>query len=241
MKGEGPGTIFGSLTLEERRRCFVFHQCTDATSVSHMQASMTPCVHMCLSLPPHIRETLSAMYLGGVWPDKAKNPLFLGPVLEMFAALAPDGSGVDIEGTIYWAVFAWRVDDLRGIYGAICAKTAPAYNGACIQCVLPGNRVHDLSTTVYIGAVSHMPLGDPLRTAFKEVYCHSELESIAEAGDEAAPRKMTKAKALRSAERQKRGDLTAEQKMMCSRSLSKDGLGHRQHRTVTNFQIGYKK
>ena len=217
MRGKGQyntsASIFGDLCEHQRRRCFVFSECTDATVISHIQGmSMTPVVHMCLSLPPHLRDVLSAMFLGAVWPKSASDPVFLVPVLEMFSTLGPYGPGISIDGETYWAVWAFRVDDLRGIAKAIRAKTSPAYNGACIQCLVSGIMVKNINLTVYPGAVSHTPLGSEFRGDFKTSY--QNLATIASLGDERKPPSMNKRKAMASINRQSAGNLSKEQKLL---------------------------
>ena len=207
------GNIFGKLTPQQRRRCFVFSQCTDATVVSHIQGtSMTPVVHMCLSLPPHLRRALTAMFLAAVWPKGGSDPALLAPVLEMFKQLGPDTPGLTVDGVTYWAVYGFRVDDIRGIAKAIRAKQCPAYNGACIQCKIRGVRITNIHTTVYPGAVSFTCKECEHREKFKEVF--KELPSFRQAGLNLKPQAMTMERAMKSADRMSQGGLSVEEKQM---------------------------
>ena len=109
---------------------------------SHIQGmSMTPEVHLCLRLPPDLRDHLSAMFLGAVKPTSASHPLILVPVFEMIAVLGPCGQGGSIDSDTYWALVAFRVDDSCWSGKRSRAKQSPAYNGACIPCLESGIRV----------------------------------------------------------------------------------------------------
>ena len=114
-------------------RTFCFGTCTDGTTVgaNTKPVPMTPVVSLCLSLQEDLREVFTLMYLAATFPKRAKDPIFLTPIADMFAELQPGGSGIDIDnnGKPWFAVKAWRVDDLGGIAGGIRSKQHGAYCG----------------------------------------------------------------------------------------------------------------
>jgi hypothetical protein len=122
-----------------------------------------------------------------------------------------------VDGETWWVVKGGRTDDLGGIAGGINAKQHGAYCGACLQCQIKGTRVRLGPATItgadgkarvrggamyYPGAIRYVPHteeGDTLRTEFKTAF--RLLPSVAALADKHAPPKMTRAKALASAER----------------------------------------
>lgn len=212
MSGTHLSTIFAQVPPEQRRFCLVMSVCTDATRVRE-QGSMTPIVCQTLTLPEHVRKKFTSMYLAGVLPDGAKNSVYLEPVAEMFAAVAPGTEGINVNGTTFWVIKGWRVDDLGGIYEGVRAKKYPAINGACIQCKQQGVRSNAHHTTYYMGAFSHLPLEHELRQKVADAYAREETLNT-RILTLTKPRLMTASSAYASAARMESGQLTEEEAML---------------------------
>ena len=163
----------------KRKRLIPFSMCTDATTVGQntKPISMTPVVAICLALPEYLRERFTLMYLVACFPKRAKDPIFLTPIAEMFQKYGPHGEGITIRGLRFYIVKAWRVDDLGGIAGGINAKQHGSYVGSCLQCKIRGvhcfSQNGDRGTIYYPGAVTFLPNtpeGRDIRRKFKETF-----------------------------------------------------------------------
>ena len=156
--------------------------CTDATEVfKNGNQSYCPITCHFLSFSPHRRKLFATTYFAGCCPPGMKDmQLALRPVLEMFARRQPGDNGEDlvIQGTDRSVVcrvrvaLAWMVNDIRGISAPICAKQAPAYHGACIQCQLLAVRTGKErgDTSYYPGACHCLPENDEGRKRYREEF-----------------------------------------------------------------------
>ena len=214
-------------TPEKRKTCIPFSMCTDATTIgaNTKPISMTPVVCLCLALPEHLREKFTLMYLAACFPKRAKDPVFLEPIADMFKRYGPGGESIEVApGVEFHVVKAWRVDDLGGIAGGINAKQHGAYAGACIQCEIAGVRCVKINgsgsgsnkgTMYYPGAVTYLPFntteGKRIRDKFKAEYTEIRIREIAW---RSAPEMMTAEKAFESADRVASGNLSRREIQM---------------------------
>ena len=77
--------------------------------------------------------------------------------------------------------FSFRrvLEDTRGLYHALSCKQAPALVGGCPFCHIKGHYCNN--TTVYPGAVMHLPAGHDLRARWLRVFYRApeELKHLA--------------------------------------------------------------
>ena len=215
IRGEGNSRIFEQVLDEDRKHCLCMSMCTDATTVrtSFSAPSMTPITCLPLTLPDHVRKRLTCIYLAAVLPEGAKNSIFLRPVAEMFAAVAPHTAGVLVGGHRFWVCKSWRVDDLAGISSGINAKQYPATNGACIQCKQQGVYSVAHHTSYYMGSFANLPANHWLRIALAESYKKEPALSF-KVLNQSKPRRMTALKAQLSGERMALGNMTKDAKFL---------------------------
>ena len=216
MSGTHLSKIFEQVPPEQRKNCIIMSMCTDATQVRDFGnkggGSMTPVTCQVLTLPDNVRKKASAMYLAVVSPNGASDSVFLQPIADMFSAAAPGTEGIEVNGTTFWVIKGWRVDDLGGISQGIRAKKYPALNGACIQCRQQGCSSKAHNTTIYMGAFAHLPLDPPHELRLRLADAYKKEESIKmRALTQAKPRNMTAALAYASAARVEAGYLDADQ------------------------------
>jgi hypothetical protein len=209
------GRIFADVAPADRKHCIGMAMCSDATIVARNRSaqSMTPIVCTVLTLPAAIRKVFTGMYLAAVLPKGAKAQIFLQPVVDMFAAVAPGTAGIAIGDYKFWVLKCWRVDDLGGISAGIRSKQQPAINGACIQCKQQGVYTLAHRTSYYMGAYCLLHLDDAEREALATSY-EGEPETAARARTELKPPNMTERGARASARRQEQAGLDKEQKKL---------------------------
>ena len=218
LRGAGTANrLFADVAEEDRRYCLCMAMCTDGCVVANnlTARSMSPVVCVTLTLPEYIRKRFSAMYLAGVLPEGAKDGVFLQPIADMFAKVAPGTAGIVVQGAPkpFHVYKAWRVDDLGGITAGINAKLHGSINGSCLQCMQQGVHNSWLGTRYYMGAYTYLALDDELRLLAADSY--KKEDTTAERLKTATkPRAMTEAAARASMNRQVRGGLTVEQKLL---------------------------
>ena len=141
LGGRGISKLFQGMSDDEKNHTMGFSQCTDAVIVETGggKESMTPVTAICQTLDESFRENFPAVYLAAVLPKGASSSVYLRPVAEMWASVAPGTDGVVLgDGTRWWALKLFRVEDLGGIQWGIASAKFPAANGACIQCQVTG-------------------------------------------------------------------------------------------------------
>lgn len=210
------GRIFTGVADEDRKYCIGVNMCTDATQVVSSNTnprSLTPVVCEALTLPGYIRKKFTAMYLAAVLPKGAKATIFLEPIAQMFASVAPGTEGIRVGEHTFWVVKCWRVDDMAGISAGIRSKRYPATNGACIQCKQQGIRSDAHETSYYMGAFSELDVGHELRRSLADSYRKEPtLAQRASTLPKVGP--MTERSAKASARRMESGTLTRTQQTL---------------------------
>jgi len=120
-----------------------------------------------------------AMHILALMPRECKNWSLIAPyVLADWSG--PDGIGLDGRGVLVKKGGGWSEDrwfchrilfssnDTRGLPIVNLGMQDPAVHGACQFCKLVGLRLAPLGRTMYCSAITHEPVGAPVRTAFME-------------------------------------------------------------------------
>ena len=215
LGGRGLAKLFQGKSDDEKNHTMCFSQCSDAVIVETGggKESMTPITAICQTISESFRENFPAVYLAGVLPKGAASAVYLRPVAEMWASVAPDTEGVVLDdGTRWWAQKIFRVEDLGGIQWGIASAKFPATNGACIQCQVTGIWCPHLHTSIYPSSITHTPINSTLRTQYVTIF--EGVPAMAEMARSGPPATMTIAAAKESAVRASSDDLTTNEKKL---------------------------
>jgi hypothetical protein len=130
--------------------------CSDGVEVQK-DVTWTPVTAKIMNWPSGVRSLLGAILMLAVFPPKVKNydQMFL-PIVEQLAELAPrTGTGFTVNDVVRFVVMAIHLNDTRGVPGGCKGSHAPAYNGSCVHCVVPGQ--YHQCVTVLPGSVRSLP------------------------------------------------------------------------------------
>lgn len=190
-------------------------QCNDGVEVQE-HGSYTPVTAEVLNLPPTIRRLLGSIWFLALFPPHVKSYQdMFKPLVDMYAALHPDGWGVRVwdahqkrTRTIY-VVLAWIVNDIRGVPNTGCGSQPPCYVGSCVWCTVRGVRAHTKTAIILPGTVTHLPLADPRRARYALEF--AAVPAMVDLSTQSRPRKRTRVGCIRSGERAAReGDYMRE-------------------------------
>ena len=137
----------------------------------------------------------------------------MNAILDTVAHALPGGPGFKVwdahtgSERNMWFLPVKCIEDSRGLRYCMMSKQAPAKIGGCPFCVVVGFGIH--GTSVYLGAVTHLPPKDPIRLRWKVVFkrAHKSIQVLASS---LKPEIMTHDMAVASGKRVQEG--LAEQK-----------------------------